>query len=103
VRRGYCAPEAGLAPPVTARDQEEALSAQSIIVTISDEMLGEINQVADDLAARGMDVHRVMPVTGVITGAYDPAQVSKLARVKGVLSVENEAVARLPRFDSSVQ
>jgi hypothetical protein len=86
-----------------SRAQEETLSAQSIVVTVSDEMLAEIHQVADDLAARGMEVHRVMPITGVITGAYDPAQVSSLQRVKGVLSVENEAVARLPQFGSSVQ
>lgn len=79
------------------------MSAHSIIVTVSDEMLGEIHQVADDLAARGMEVHRVMPVTGVITGAYGSAQVSTLQRVKGVLSVENERVARLPPFDSSLQ
>ncbi len=70
--------------------------AKSIVVTVSDEALPDIRDVADRLAAQGMIVDRVMPKMGIISGSCAPAKTSALEAVQGVTSVEEEAVARLP-------
>jgi hypothetical protein len=77
--------------------------AKSIIVTVSDDALPNIRQLADDLGAKGLKVDRVLPVTGVITGSCVASKVPALGKVDGVLSIEEEATARLPPSDSPVQ
>ena len=77
--------------------------SKSIIVTVADEMLGDIDQVAKKLAAKGMKVNQVMPITGVIAGSCASAKMSALEGVAGVTSVEEEASATLPPADSSLQ
>jgi hypothetical protein len=74
-----------------------------IIVTVTDDMLKNIHQVADHLSARGMKVKRVMPITGVITGSSESAKMPALSHVDGVMSIEEEAVAVLPPADSPLQ
>jgi hypothetical protein len=74
-----------------------------IIVTVTDAMLPNIQRVADQLAAKGMKVSRVMPVTGVIAGSCPSNEMTAVEKVDGVLSVEEEAVAHLPPSDSPVQ
>jgi hypothetical protein len=74
-----------------------------IIVTVADDMLANIHQVANSLAAEGMKVERVMPITGVIAGSCSSGKVSALEKVEGVMSVEEEAVAELPPPDSPTQ
>ena len=76
---------------------------QSIIVTVADEALNNINELADELAAKGMKVDRVMPLTGVISGSAPSQKLSSLKKVAGVSSVEKELSAELPPPDSSVQ
>ena len=76
---------------------------KSIVVTVADDALGNIQKVADQLAAKGMKVSRVMPLTGVIGGFSAPSNLSALQQVDGVMSVEEEAVARLPPSDSPIQ
>lgn len=77
--------------------------SKPIIVVVADDMLHNIKQVADRLTAEGMKVERVMPVTGVISGSYASNDISSLEKVAGVMSVEEEATARLPSPDSAVQ
>ena len=74
-----------------------------VIVTVSDEMLKNIHRVAGQLAEKGLKVHRVMPVTGVIAGSSAASKMSALRNVEGVTSVEEELVAKLPPADSPVQ
>jgi hypothetical protein len=74
-----------------------------VIVTVTDDMLSNIHRVADELAAKGMKVNRVMPVTGVISGSCLPTKMSAVEQVGGVMSVEEEAVAYLPPSDSPLQ
>jgi hypothetical protein len=76
---------------------------KSLIVTLTDDVLDNINQVADQLAAKGMKVSRVMPITGVIAGSAPSTKVSALKKVGGVQSVEEEAIAHLPPPDSPTQ
>jgi hypothetical protein len=76
---------------------------KSIIVTVTDEMLGNIDQVADHLTAKGMKIDQVMPITGVISGSCAATKMHALEKVAGVMSVEEEATAHLPPSDSTLQ
>lgn len=80
-----------------------AETMKPVIVTVADDMLPNIHRLADQLAAKGMKVSRVMPVTGVIAGVCPSSEMPAMQRVHGVMSVEEEAVAHLPPSDSPVQ
>jgi hypothetical protein len=74
-----------------------------VIVTVADDALTRIQEVAKQLASKGMKVKRVMPITGVISGLCPSNKASALEKVGGVVSVEEEVVAHLPPPDSSLQ
>jgi hypothetical protein len=63
---------------------------KSVIVTVSDDALGEIQSLANRLKNHGMTVKRVMPVTGVISGSAAASKLGTLREVPGVSSVEEE-------------
>lgn len=75
----------------------------SVIVTVTDAKLDNIESVATSLRARGMKVEQVLPKTGVISGSSAPSKMEQLRGVEGVESVEQEAVAVLPPPGSPVQ
>ncbi|MDP9177625.1 MAG: hypothetical protein M3O61_08100 [Gemmatimonadota bacterium] len=77
--------------------------SKPIIVTVADAKLKNIQQVADQLTAEGMQVRRVLPITGVISGLYTSVNLSDLEKVDGVMSVEEEVSAQLPPADSTLQ
>jgi hypothetical protein len=77
--------------------------SKPIIVTVTDAELKNIEAVASKLAAKGMKVDRVLPVTGVISGSCHPEKEAALKEVKGVHSVEAEAQVQLPPPDSEIQ
>jgi hypothetical protein len=64
--------------------------SKSVIVTVADAALGEIQSLANLLKEHGMRVSRVMPVTGVISGSVAASKLGKLRGVPGVSSVEEE-------------
>lgn len=74
-----------------------------IVVMVADEALGDIAGLAKRLASEGMKIGRVLPVTGVITGSISPGLMPSLARLSGVMAVEDEAVAPAPPPDSPIQ
>ena len=76
---------------------------RGVIVTVSEGMLKNIHEVADQLTAKGMKVDRVMPVMGVISGSSPLSEMPNLKTIEGVASVEEEATAVLPPPDSPVQ
>ena len=67
---------------------------RSIVVTVADTALDRIHEVAGQLSQNGMDVHRVLPQSGVISG--QAMDLSALRNISGVLSVEEENIVRLP-------
>ena len=67
--------------------------SKSVIVTVADDALDEIQGLADRLKGHGMTVKRVMPVTGVISGSVAASKMGALRRVSGVSSVEEELSA----------
>ena len=69
---------------------------KSVVVTVADAAVGNIQQLADKLTAKGMKVDRVMPITGVVAGSVDPAKVPGLREVDGVLGIEDELMVHLP-------
>ena len=75
----------------------------SVIITVTDAALGDIQSVADQLTAKGMKVDRVLPVTGVITGSVPAGKKAALSAVRGVNSVEDEVQVQLPPPDSEIQ
>jgi hypothetical protein len=76
---------------------------KSIIVTVTDDALTKIDELAARLTAKGMKVDRVLPATGVITGSAAPTKMSTLKKVDGVMSVEEELTIELAPPDSPVQ
>jgi thiamine biosynthesis lipoprotein ApbE len=59
-----------------------------VVVTVDDESLKQIKQVASALKSAGMKVDQVMSTLGVISGTVDKSKVSALKKVKGVAVVE---------------
>lgn len=74
-----------------------------IIVTVADDALKNIHELADRLAAKGMKVDRVLPITGIISGSCPSTKMGDLENVDGVTSVEEETSAEIPPPDSSLQ
>jgi hypothetical protein len=62
--------------------------AKAVVITIADESLDKIDAVAKQLAAKGLKIADVMPLTGVITGSVTGESMAKLEAVAGVVSVE---------------
>ena len=74
---------------------------KSVIVTVSNDAMKEIESVAKDLENHGMMVSKVMPRLGVISGSVE--NISNLRNVNGVQSVSEEKITRLPKSGSDVQ
>jgi hypothetical protein len=82
--------------PKTGSGGDRAKKETSVIVTVADEGLKDIQKVADQLAQKGMTVERVMPITGVIAGTYPAGKFDALEGVEGIASVEEEVIVKLP-------
>ena len=75
----------------------------SITVTVDDDHLGRIEDVADQLRASGVQIHQVLGSVGIITGEVTDAQRPAIAQVPGVASVEDQQAFQLPPPDSDIQ
>jgi hypothetical protein len=76
---------------------------KSVIVTVNDAALKDIQTVANQLTAKGMQVDQVLPVTGVISGSCPVGKEAALKAVEGVHSVEDEVQVQLAPPDSDIQ
>ncbi|HYH25519.1 MAG TPA: hypothetical protein VD834_09250 [Blastococcus sp.] len=74
-----------------------------VSVTIDDGHLGALDGVVQGLRARGMQVEQVLDGLGIITGSVSPGAAGELARVAGVVSVDEQLTYRLPPPDAAVQ
>ena len=70
-----------------------AHETKSVIVTVGDDALADIHDVATRLERYGLNVTRVLPGTGVIAGSVAASAITKLRGVQGVTSVEEELSA----------
>ena len=60
----------------------------NISVSVDDEYIDKIQEVAANLQSNGMNVINLMPILGVITGSVELTQIDKLSQVEGVSAVE---------------
>jgi len=74
-----------------------------ITVTVSDDHLGRIDEVAAALRTNGMQVRQVHGRIGMISGSAPDDRRQSLRAVDGVEAVEDEASFQLPPPDSPVQ
>jgi hypothetical protein len=75
-----------------------------VTALVADDQLGSIDAVAARLAAAGLDIEAVLPLTGVITGTVaDAAAVAALSAIEGVEAIEPARTITLPPPDSPVQ
>lgn len=79
-----------------------ARKKKQFVVTVDDDHVSKINEVAQELRAKGMDVESVMEATGMISGSYSKSA-SGLEKIPGVLSVEEPPQIQLPPPGSPVQ
>jgi hypothetical protein len=63
---------------------------KSIMISVTDEYLEKINQVADSLTKAGMEVEQTFSITGIISGQISEDKISSLQQIPGVGSVELE-------------
>lgn len=77
--------------------------SKPVVVTVNDDAMPHIHDVAKALGAAGLKVGQVMPLTGVITGHFPGKAPSALQGVKGVASVELDQGVQLPPPDAGVQ
>jgi len=75
---------------------------RSVTVTISDQYMPRIKDVATKLRAKGMKVDSILEKTGQITGSYSKSP-STLKKVAGVLDAEEQPVFQIPPSDSEIQ
>jgi hypothetical protein len=61
-----------------------------ITVTVRDDQLAHIDELAERLGAAGMQIDQVLHLLGVITGSVPHSQRDALAAVPGVVAVEDE-------------
>lgn len=76
---------------------------KNITVTVEDSHLAVMEEVAQQLRARGMRVERVLYSVGIITGCAPDQDCSALGAVEGVGSVDEQQHFRIPPPGSDVQ
>ncbi len=75
----------------------------AVTVTVDDDHLNKIEQVAAELRGNGMQVDQVLNEVGVISGSVPDDRRRVLGTVTGVGSIEDATTFQLPPPDSPVQ
>lgn len=68
--------------------------SERIVVAVHDSHLKSIGQVADNLRQKGMQVDKVLPTIGIITGRATRGQVAALTQVEGVANINPDEEMR---------
>jgi hypothetical protein len=74
-----------------------------VTVTVQDDHLAHIDELADRLRNAGLRVDQVLHPVGVITGSVPSAQRSVIETVPGVAAVEDETTFQVPPPDAGTQ
>lgn len=74
-----------------------------VTVTVHDDQLPDIDELADRIRDAGMRVDQVLHSMAVITGSVPSAQRAMIETVPGVAAVEDEATFQLPPPDAEIQ
>lgn len=76
---------------------------ERVVVTVHDDQLAEIDELAERLRLAGMRVEQVLGEIGVITGSLPADRLTSAQRLPGVAAIERETSFRLPPPDEDVQ
>jgi hypothetical protein len=74
-----------------------------VTVTVHDDQLTHIDELADRLRDAGMRVDQVLHPVGVIIGSVPSAQRAMIETMPGVVAVEGETTFQLPPPDADIQ
>jgi hypothetical protein len=74
-----------------------------LTLSVSSAGPAELAKVADALRAAGLEITAVLEQLAVITGRADESKLDAIARVPGVLRVEQQGSVQLAPPDSPVQ
>ena len=88
-------------PAHDEREYHPAMDLTRVSVTIDDEHLDTIDEVAEALRERGMQVEQVLPSVGIVTGSVQ--DVAALNSVPGVVSVDLEEGIDIGPPDQEIQ
>lgn len=76
---------------------------EKITVTVDDDHVAQVDGVAEELKAAGMNVDQVLGAVGVITGSVPSERRAVLERLPGVTAVETEQQFQIAPPDAEVQ
>lgn len=76
---------------------------QSIIVTVKEDALERIEQIAEALRGRGMAVDSVLTAAGTVTGWARPSEIQDISLLDGVETVELARRVQHPLPDADIQ
>ena len=79
------------------------MADQRVTVTVADDHVSLIHDLADRLRAAGMQVEQVLDAAGVITGSVPAARRSSIEALPGVAAVEDETSFQIAPPDADVQ
>ncbi|MBE9124625.1 MULTISPECIES: ketohydroxyglutarate aldolase [unclassified Coleofasciculus] len=79
------------------------MSKINVSVSLDDEHIDQILEVAHNLESAGMKVENMMSGIGVLTGSCDSEKIEVLARVEGVSAVEPERRVQIAPPESEIQ
>ncbi|WP_132619888.1 hypothetical protein [Saccharopolyspora aridisoli] len=72
-------------------------------MTVRDDQLAEIDELAKELRLAGMRVDQVLGEIGVITGSLPADRLTSAQRLPGVTAIERETSFQVPPPDEDVQ
>jgi hypothetical protein len=78
-------------------------SPVSVVVSVDDDHLDDIDKVVIDLRRAGLRVDDVLEAVGMVTGTVTGSAVAALESVPGVAEVELQRVQRVAPPDAEVQ
>lgn len=79
------------------------MTVAQVNVSVADDYLDRLPQVAQELRAAGFHVERDLSSLGVLTGYIDSAKLASLDRIQGVEAVQREREFQIAPPDSPVQ
>lgn len=74
-----------------------------VLVSVDDQHLPKMGKVVERLKAAGLDVQQSMEAIGTVTGSVELAKLTRLKRVPGVSSVEQDQVTAIAPPESDIQ
>jgi DNA-binding ferritin-like protein len=88
---------------MSADEQSSEEQSAEVSISVDDEYVGDLDEVAERLRALGLSVDELLSEIGIITGHIAESQADDLETVEGVAHVERSREYQLPAPDSEIQ